>query len=188
MNQFVHLHGHSEYSLLDGYSKFPRIIERLKEIEQSTIAITDHASLSGAYKFTTLCKKEYIKPIIGYEAYFCRDRKLKNRDNKKAFHMILIAQNRNGYKNLMKLASDAATQGFYYKPRVDLELLEQHSKDLICTTACIASYFNQMILQENFEQAKSHLSDLQNIFGERFYLELQNHEIPEQKTLVANMR
>ena len=98
--------------------------------------------------------------------------------------MILIAQNKVGYKNLIQLSSDAATQGFYYRPRVDLALLEEHSKGLICTTACIASQFNQFLLEGNFDNAKNHLADLQNIFGDNFYLELQNHEIPEQKALV----
>lgn len=186
MNKFVHLHGHSEYSLLDGYSRFPSIVKRLKEIEQTAVALTDHGSLSGAHKFVEICNKENIKPIVGYEGYFCRDRRLKNKDNKKTYHIILIAQNKVGYKNLIRLASDAATQGFYYKPRVDLDLLEKHSKGLICTTACIASQFNQLLLDGNEKRAKDHLMDLQNIFEDRLYIEIQNHEIPEQQLLLSS--
>jgi len=180
----VHLHGHSEYSLLDGYSKFPKIVERLKSIEQNSIALTDHGSLSGAYKFYSLCKQNNINPIVGYEGYFCPDRRLKDSANRHTFHFILLAKNKDGFKNLLKIASEASTGGFYYKPRIDLPLLQKYNNGLICTTACMASMFNQLLLSNNIDAAKEHLLCLQEIFKENLYVEVQDHGIPEQRIIL----
>jgi DNA polymerase-3 subunit alpha len=181
---FAHLHNHTEFSILDGYSKIPSIIKRLKDIGQDSVAITDHGSLSGAHKFYKLCKEKNIKPIIGYEGYFCRDISQKNVENKKLAHLLLLATNKTGFKNLIHIASQAATYGFYYKPRIDLALIEKYKEGLICTTACLASYFNQLVLSGNIEKAKEHLHDLQNIFDDKLYIELQNHELEEQQVLL----
>jgi DNA polymerase-3 subunit alpha len=181
---FCHLHGHTEFSLLDGYSKIPKMIERVKAIGQTSLAITDHGSLSGAHKFYTLCKQNDINPIVGYEGYFCTDRRLKDTAHRQTFHFILLALNKDGFKNLLKIASEASTGGFYYKPRIDLALLKQYNKGLICTTACMASMFNQLLLAKNIDAAKGHLLSLQEIFGKRLYIEVQDHGIPEQHIIL----
>ena len=182
-DKFVHLHGHSEYSLLDGYSKIPPLIAKVKAIEQPAIALTDHGNLSGVAKFYRAGKKEGIKAIIGYEAYLTERRLIKNPSYRATTHLLLLSKNKIGFKNLIKIASSASSEGFYYKPRVDLPLLEQYREGIICTTACIASEFNGLILAGKIDKAMQHLSALQNIFEENLYIEIQNHGLEEQAIL-----
>ena len=140
MEQFVHLHTHTEYSLLDGASKIPQLVAYAKELGMPALAITDHGVMYGAIEFYKECQKQGIKPIIGCEVYITSgertDKSMSARD--KMYHLILLAENNEGYQNLMKLVSIGEVEGFYYKPRIDKEVLRKYSKGLICLSACVA--------------------------------------------------
>ncbi len=181
---FVHLHVHSEYSLLDGFSRIDRLIKKTKEIGMKAVAITDHGSMFGVIDFYKKAKKEGIKPIIGCEVYTA-SRSLRDKDpsfDKYQGHLVLLAKNRIGYKNLIKLVSTAYIEGFYYKPRVDLEELEKHSEGIIALSACLGGDVQQSLLNGNYEKAKRIALKLNEIFGQdNFYLELQDHFLKEQK-------
>ena len=181
---FVHLHVHTEYSLLDGACRIGSMMERVKELGQSAIAITDHGVMYGCIDFYKAAKKAGIKPIIGCEVYVTR-RTMADRvhgiDND-PYHLVLLCENRTGYENLCNLVSQAFTNGFYGKPRVDLELLRQHHEGLIATSACLAGGVAQYLLNEEYQEAKEYALKMRDIFGEgNFYLELQDHGIPEQR-------
>ncbi len=180
---FVHLHVHTEYSLLDGACRIGSMMERVKELGQTAIAITDHGVMYGCIDFYKAAKAAGIKPIIGCEVYVTR-RSMADRvhgiDND-PYHLVLLCENRTGYENLCLLVSEAFCRGFYGKPRVDLELLQKHHEGLIATSACLAGGVAQFLLEEDYEAAKAYALRLSDIFGpERFYLELQDHSIPEQ--------
>ena len=180
---FVHLHVHTEYSLLDGACRIDRMMERVKELGQSAIAITDHGVMYGCIDFYKAAKAAGVKPIIGCEVYVTR-RRMEDRvhgiDND-PYHLVLLCENRQGYENLCKLVSEAFTNGFYGKPRVDLELLSQYSEGLIATSACLAGGVAQYLLEEDYPSAKEYALKMSQIFGpEHFYLELQDHGIEEQ--------
>lgn len=180
---FVHLHVHTEYSLLDGACRISSMMERVKELGQSAIAITDHGVMYGCIDFYKAAKAAGIKPIIGCEVYVAR-RGMEDRvhgiDND-PYHLVLLCKNRKGYENLCLLVSEAFQRGFYGKPRVDLELLKKHHEGLIATSACLAGAVAQQLLNEDYDAAKRHALALNEIFGpEHFYLELQDHGIPEQ--------
>lgn len=183
---FVHLHNHSEYSLLDGLSKIANLVKRAKELEMKALALTDHGGLYGALKFYHACKDAGIKPIIGIEAYVAkrsRFDKEANVDNDQN-HLILLAKNTNGYKNLMKLVTAANLEGFYYKPRIDLELLAKYGKDLICLTACLNGFISQPLIEGQHEEAEKKAKQLLGIFGKDLYFELQKHaKIERQEKL-----
>ena len=181
---FVHLHVHTEYSLLDGACRINGMMDRVKELGQDAIAITDHGVMYGCIDFYKAAKAAGIKPIIGCEVYVAR-RTMADRvhgvDNK-PYHLVLLCKDRTGYENLCLLVSEAHINGFYGKPRVDLELLEKHHEGLIATSACLAGGVAQHILQEDYEGAKAYALNLARIFGEdNFYLELQDHGIEEQR-------
>ncbi len=181
---FVHLHVHTEYSLLDGACRINGIMDRVKELGQSAVAITDHGVMYGCIDFYKAAKAAGVKPIIGCEVYVTR-RRMEDRvhgiDND-PYHLVLLCENRKGYENLCYLVSEAFTQGFYGKPRIDLELLEQYHEGLICTSACLAGAVPQYLMEEDYENAKKYALRLAGIFGpERFYLELQDHGIEEQR-------
>ncbi len=181
---FVHLHVHTEYSLLDGACRIGSMMERVKELGQSAIAITDHGVMYGCIDFYKAAKKAGIKPIIGCEVYVTR-RTMADRvhgiDND-PYHLVLLCENRTGYENLCYLVSQAFTNGFYGKPRVDLDLLRQHHEGLIATSACLAGGVAQYLLNEEYQEAKEYALKMRDIFGEgNFYLELQDHGIPEQR-------
>ena len=181
---FVHLHVHTEYSLLDGACRINGMMDRVKELGQDAIAITDHGVMYGCIDFYKAAKAAGIKPIIGCEVYVAR-RTMADRvhglDNK-PYHLVLLCKDRTGYENLCMLVSEAHINGFYGKPRVDLELLEKHHEGLIATSACLAGGVAQHILQEDYEGAKNYALNLARIFGEdNFYLELQDHGIEEQR-------
>ncbi len=180
---FVHLHVHTEYSLLDGACRIGGMMERVKELGQSAIAITDHGVMYGCIDFYKAAKAAGIKPIIGCEVYVAR-RRMEDRvhgiDND-PYHLVLLCENRKGYENLCMLVSEAFTRGFYGKPRVDLELLKQYHEGLIATSACLAGGVAQYLMEEDYESAKNYALQMAGIFGpEHFYLELQDHGIEEQ--------
>ena len=188
MPDFVHLHVHSEYSLLDGMCRIKDLPKRAKELGMKAIALTDHGVMYGAVNFYKECVKEGIKPIIGCEVYVAprtRFDKESGIDDDYA-HLILLAKNKTGYQNLIKLVSMSFTDGYYYKPRIDLEILEQYSEGLICLSACLAGQINQAILKDDMEKAKEIALWHKRVFGEDYYLEIQNNGLPEQ--VMVNQR
>jgi len=181
---FVHLHVHTEYSLLDGACRIGNMMERVKELGQSAIAITDHGVMYGCIDFYKAAKAAGIKPIIGCEVYVAR-RQMSDRvhgiDND-PYHLVLLCENRQGYENLCLLVSEAFMHGFYGKPRVDLELLRKHHEGLIALSACLAGAIPQYLMDEDYASAKEYALKMADIFGpEHFYLELQDHGIDEQR-------
>ncbi|MCD6225980.1 DNA polymerase III subunit alpha [bacterium] len=185
--EFTHLHVHSEYSLLDGLSKIKPLVAKAKELGMKSLALTDHGAMYGAIKFYNTCKEEGIKPIIGCEIYVARrsrfDKETKvDSDN---FHLVLLAKNLEGYRNLMKIVTKAHLEGFYYKPRADMELIKEYHKGLIASTACLEGEIPSLIIQNQYEKAKEKAKEFLEIFGDDFYLEIQHHpKIPRQE--IAN--
>lgn len=182
--QFVHLHVHTEYSLLDGASRITELVKRAKELGMPAIAITDHGSMYGIIDFYKQANKQGIKPILGCEVYVApRGRQERcTVDGENYYHLVLLAETDEGYRNLIELVSRANTEGFYYKPRVDTELLRQYSKGLICLSACIAGEIPTWLLKGNMDRAEVLAKEYRAIFGEdNFFLEIQDHGIPEQK-------
>ena len=188
---FIHLHNHTDFSLLDGAASIKKMVAKAKDLGMKHLAITDHGNMFGALHFYRECKANDINPILGCEFYVAPgSRNIKSGNDKKSRsnHLILLAKNYEGYKNLMVLASKAYTEGFYYKPRIDDELLEQYSSNLICTSSCLAGYIPRKLLDNQFEDAKTKAKFYQDIFGKNnFYLELQDHGIPEQKIVNEKM-
>lgn len=182
MGKFVHLHVHSEFSLLDGASRVKELPIRAKELGMDAIAITDHGVMFGAIDFYKACKANDVKPIIGCEVYvaprtrFDKESGIDNKYN----HLILLAKNNNGYKNLSKLVSLSFLDGYYYKPRVDKELLEKYHEDLICCSACLAGEVPQAILHDDMKKAEESANWFKNLFGEDYYLEVQANSMREQ--------
>lgn len=184
--KFTHLHVHTEYSLLDGSSKIKELIKRTKELGMDSIAITDHGVMYGAIEFYKEAIANGIKPIIGCEAYVASGSRL-NKDASKDnfyYHLVLLAKDNNGYRNLAKLVSIGFTEGFYYKPRIDIETLEKYHEGIIALSACLAGPIAKTILNVSYEKAKEMALKYNKIFGDgNFYLEMQDHGIPEQKTV-----
>ena len=183
---FVHLHVHTEYSLLDGATRISGMMDRVKELGQSAVAITDHGVMYGCIDFYKAAKAADVKPIIGCEVYVSR-RGMEDRvhgiDND-PYHLVLLCENRTGYENLCYLVSQSFIRGFYGKPRVDLELLELYHEGLIALSACLAGAIPQYLMEEDYDSAKAYALNLSQIFGpERFYLELQDHGIEEQRAV-----
>lgn len=182
---FTHLHLHTGYSLLDGSSKIPELVRRIKELGMDACAITDHGVMYGVIEFYKACKAEGIKPIIGCEVYVApgsRFEKGKEKSAERYNHLILLAENDTGHKNLMKLVSRGFTEGFYYKPRVDYELLSEYHEGIIASSACLAGIVPTKLRNGDYEGAKEEAMRLQEIFGENnFFLELQDHGLSEQK-------
>ena len=184
---FVHLHTHSEYSLLDGANRIDDLIARAQEFEQPALVITDHSNLHAAWEFQEKAKKAKLKPIIGMEAYVARgdrrDRSRAAQGEKNYFHLVLLARDAEGYKNLVKLSSLAYTEGFYGKPRVDRELLARHHSGLIVSSACMAGEVAQHLLDDRYDDAKAVAAWYAEVFKDRYYLEVQAHEAGEQQKL-----
>lgn len=178
---YVHLHNHTQYSLLDGLTKVRPLIERVKELGMSAVSITDHGTMSGAIEFYKAAKSDDIKPLIGMETYVA-SRGHTDRDaqkDKQYFHLILIAMNNQGYKNLMQLSTIANLEGFYYKPRVDHELLEKYNEGLIVLSGCIGGEIGDAMRQEQYDKAKETALWYKKVFGDRYYIEVQDHGHPE---------
>ena len=181
MSDFVHLHIHSEFSLLDGANRIKDLPVRAKELGMKAMAITDHGVMYGVIDFYKACKKEGIKPIIGCEVYVAsRTRFDKEPQDKRYYHLILLAKNNKGYQNLSKLVSLGFTEGYYYKPRIDLEILEKYHEGIICLSGCLAGSVSQAILNGNIEEAENVAKWHKNVFGEDYYLEIQNNGVKEQ--------
>ena len=187
MTDFTHLHLHTEYSLLDGACRIGEVVSRAAELGQKSLAITDHGVLYGAVAFYKECKAKGIKPIIGCEVYVAprsRLQKVHGVDTDR-YHLILLCKNETGYKNLIKLVSSAWVDGFYTKPRVDRDLLEEHHEGLIALSGCLFGEVAQKILQRNFDEAKAAAKWYRDTFGEgNYYLEVQNHDMVEEKEVL----
>jgi DNA polymerase-3 subunit alpha len=183
---FVHLHCHSEYSLLDGANRIGDLIKRAKEFEQPALALTDHGCMYGAWLFQEQARKAGIKPIIGMEAYVApgsrRDRS-KQRGEKGYYHLVLLARDLQGYKNLTKLTSIGYTEGFYSKPRIDREVLARHSEGIIVSSACLAGEVAQHLMEDRWDQARAAVEWHQEVFRDRYYLEVQAHDSEGQDEL-----
>ncbi len=179
---FAHLHVHTEYSLLDGFSNIKKLVRRVREMEMPAVAITDHGTMFGVMDFYKAAKAENIKPIIGLEAYMAA-RGMKDRDSKldrSSYHLLLLAENETGYKNLLKIASAAQLEGFYYYPRIDRDFLAAHAEGLICTSGCMSAEIPSALLEEKPEEALKRWDWYHDVFGpDRFYVELQQHNIKE---------
>src|SRR3954471_8771177 len=188
---FVHLHCHSEYSLLDGANRIDDLIQRALELEQPALAITDHGNLHAAWTFQEKAKKAGIKPIIGMEAYVAPgDRRVRARPApgaKPYYHLVLLAQNSTGYKNLVKLSSLAFTEGFYTKPRVDRELLAKYAEGIIVSSACLAGEVATHLMEGRYDEAKAVASWYADVFKDRYYLEVQAHDSEGQSRLNAHV-
>ena len=182
MSDFVHLHVHSQYSLLDGFSHIPKLIQRAKDLDMSALALTDHGTMFGVIDFFNEAKKNDIKPIIGLEGYMAA-RGMQDKDSKldrSSTHLLLLAENQTGYKNLLKIASASQLEGFYYYPRIDHEFLAAHSEGLIATSGCMSAEVPRALLRDNPKEAKRKLDWYYDVFGpDNFYIELQSHDIPE---------
>lgn len=178
---FTHLHLHTSYSLLDGAGRIKDMVARAKELGQEAIAITDHGVMYGAVEFFTTCLKTGIKPIIGSEIYVVDGSRFDRPANEERYHLILLCENDKGYKNLIKIISAGFTEGFYYKPRVDYEILSKYHEGLICLTACLAGEIPRALVSNDYNLAKLKAEKLKDIFGEKnFFIEIQNHGIRDE--------
>src|SRR5687767_12335682 len=172
---FVHLHCHSEYSLLDGANRLDDLVRRALELEQPALALTDHGCMFGAWVFQERAKKAGLKPVLGMEAYVAtgsRLEKVKARGEKGYYHLVLLARDLQGYRNLSKLTSIGYTEGFYGKPRIDREVLARHHEGLIVTSACLAGEVAQAVMEDRWDEAREAASWYAELFRDRFYLEV----------------
>ncbi|CAM4116503.1 DNA polymerase III subunit alpha [Paenibacillus alkaliterrae] len=186
---FVHLHVHSEYSLLDGAARIRDLAARAAELGMKALALTDHGVMYGTVPFYRACRAQGIKPIIGCELYLTAGSRFEkgNRKDNPIYHLIVLAKNETGYRNLMKLNTIGHLEGFHYKPRVDLEALREHSEGLICLSSCLKGEISQHLLYDRREEAKQAAMRYKEIFGDDFYLELQDHGMLDQKKVAAAM-
>jgi DNA polymerase-3 subunit alpha len=176
---FTHLHVHTEYSLLDGFCRIPRLVSRAKELGMDSLAITDHGAMYGVIEFYLAAREAGIKPIIGCEIYLAQDsRSSREASDKNYYHLVLLAKDLTGYQNLIQLNTRAHLEGFYYKPRVDKELLQRHCQGLIALSACGSGEIPRLILEGRMEDAKQTALWYRDTFGD-FYLEIQRQPIPE---------
>ena len=187
---FVHLHLHTEFSLLDGACRIDKLVGRVKELGQTAVAITDHGVMYGVVDFYRACKREGIKPIIGCEVYVAprkRTDMVHGIDNY-ARHLVLLCKNETGYRNLSALVSQAFLDGFYVKPRIDKELLWQHSEGLIALSACQSGEVPRLLLSGDYEGARDAALEMEAHFGKgNYYLELQDHGLPSDPTVTAGL-
>ena len=190
MADFVHLHVHTEYSLLDGACRIKQLVSHAKNLGQSAVAITDHGAMYGVIDFYKEAKKQGIRPIIGCEVYTAarsRFDKTYGLDSSPC-HLVLLCKNNTGYKNLTWLVSKGFTEGFYYKPRIDRELLQGHTEGLICLSACLAGEIPRALVAGNYEKAKKTALFYRDLFGpENYYIEIQNHGIREQQEILPDL-
>ena len=185
---FAHLHCHTHYSLLDGANRVPDLIAKVKELGMDSCAITDHGNLYGALEFYQTCRKQDVNPILGYEAYIApghRTDRSASRLKEAAFHLTLLAMNVTGFKNLVKMASRAYLEGFYYKPRIDKELLKDHHEGIICLSGCASSELSRSLLNEQLQDAEDLVKWYVDVFGDRFYMEIQDGGVEIQQSCAA---
>lgn len=185
---FVHLHCHSHYSLLDGANRIPELVAQTRKLGMNAIALTDHGNLYGAIEFYNRCKEAGINPIVGYEAYVAptrRDEKDARRRGEAGFHLTLLAKNRIGFHNLIKMSSIAFLEGYHYVPRIDKEILEAHSEGVICLSGCASSEFSEFILRDQMTEATRLAEWFQKVFRKNFYIEIQNNGLAIQETCAA---
>ena len=185
---FTHLHLHTEYSLLDGACRINRLPGKLKELGMTSCAVTDHGVMYGVIDFYQAMKDAGLKPIIGSEAYVCRDRFDKSSTNRDYAHLILLCENNTGYKNLMYLISEGFLNGYYYRPRIDYELLKEHHEGLICLSACLSGDLPRLLMNEQYEAAKAYIRYMWEIFGkDNFFVEIMDHGITEEKLVLPRL-
>ncbi len=188
-DNFIHLHVHSEYSLLDGACKINDLVDKAIQFRMPALALTDHGNMFGSIEFYEAAKSKGIKPIIGYEAYVAQNSRFdkESKNGKENFtHITLLVESDEGYRNLLKLTTSAYLEGFYYKPRIDKDILKTHSRGLICLSGCMTSGINRCLINNRFEEALNVAKEYANIFGkDRFYIEIQNNGIKEQARLVS---
>ena len=187
MKPFVHLHLHTEYSLLDGATRIDDMLNKCIEYEMPAIAVTDHGNMYCTWKFLKAAKDKGIKPIIGCEFYMCENLHGVGYENKEYFHLILLAKNNVGYYNLCRLNSIAWVEGFYYKPRIDFETLKKYSEGLICLSACIAGQLPRLFLADRPEDAKALALEYKELFGEDYYIEIQRHGIADEDAVMPQL-
>jgi DNA polymerase-3 subunit alpha len=188
---FVHLHCHSHYSLLDGASSIPKLVQRTVDHGMNSLALTDHGNMHGALEFYNACRAKDINPIIGYEAYIAprsRTERSGGRGKESSYHLTLLCQNATGFKNLIKMASHASLDGFYFKPRIDKALLEEYHEGIICLSGCVSSEFSQAIIkgggngaEESLKQAEGVAEWFHNLFGDRYFIEIMNNNVDIQR-------
>ncbi|MCH5159496.1 MAG: DNA polymerase III subunit alpha [Clostridiales bacterium] len=185
--QFVHLHLHTEYSLLDGATRIDDLLAKCKELNMPAVAVTDHGNMYCAWKFLKAANAAGVKPIIGCEFYMCEDLHAVGFDNKEYFHLILLAKNNVGYYNLCRLNSIAFVDGFYYKPRIDFETLKKYSEGLICLSACIAGQLPRLFLADRPDEARELALQYKELFGEDYYIEIQRHGIDDEDAVMPQL-
>jgi len=191
-SEFVHLHNHSDYSLLDGAQRIDQLVNTIDDLGMDSVALTEHGNMFSVVPYYKEAKKAGIKPIIGCEIYVAVGSRFEKKTRPEGGwgnnHLILLAQNYTGYKNLMKLVTAGYLEGFYYRPRIDIELLRQYSDGLICLSACLKGEVPEKMLQGDYEGAKEAALRFAEIFPDRYYLEIQNHGIPEEEANIKNMK
>lgn len=189
MCDFVHLHVHSEYSLLDGAARIREMAAKAAELGMKALALTDHGVMYGAIPFYKACKANGIKPIIGVEAYITSGSRHDKQSRKEQpnYHLTLLAKNEAGYRNLMKLTTIGHLEGFYYRPRIDFEVLSAHSEGLVCLSGCMSSELSQLLLGGRYDEAKKLALKYRDVFGNDYYLELQDHGILDQKKIASGL-
>ena len=182
-SEFIHLHNHSDNSLLDGAQNIPSVLETITELGMDSVALTEHGNLFGAVSFYKKAKDKNIKPIIGCEVYVAKGSRFQ-KDRSSGMgqynHLVLIAQNYQGYKNLMKIVTHGYLEGFYYKPRVDTEILKKYNEGIICLSACLKGILPETLIYNGLKAGKQVAEEYSSIFPGRYYIELQNHGIPEE--------
>ena len=182
-SEFIHLHNHSDNSLLDGAQTINTIINTMDDLSMDAVALTEHGNLFGAISFYNQARSSGVKPIIGCEVYVAKGSRF---DKEKTIrggnynHLVLIAQNLEGYKNLMKIVTHGYLEGFYYKPRVDIDILKEHNEGIICLSACLKGSLAETLVYSGYESGKAIAEEYSKIFPNRYYIELQNHGIPEE--------
>ncbi|MCD8301049.1 MAG: PHP domain-containing protein, partial [Clostridiales bacterium] len=188
---FVHLHVHTEYSLLDGSNKISEYVDRVKELGMDSAAITDHGVMYGVIDFYKAARKAGIRPILGCEVYVAPGSRFDREQSKgddRYYHLVLLAENNTGYANLMKLVSKGFIDGYYYKPRVDMEILNEYHEGLIALSACLAGEVSRYLIRGMYDEAKEAALRYESCFGMgNFFLELQDHGIPEQQLVNAQL-
>ena len=185
---FTHLHLHTEYSLLDGACRIPKLVQRLQALGMTSCAITDHGVMYGCIDFYSAMKDAGLKPIIGCEVYVCRDRKDKSNVSREYSHLILLCENNIGYQNLMHLVSEGFLTGYYYRPRVDYDLIREHHEGLICLSACLSGDLPKLLLNDQEDAARAYVHEMQAIFGkDNFFIEIMDHGIRDEKLVLPRL-